>query len=164
MKGPQGVGKSHSIVNTVLKLLSTGNYLVTFIPDCAAWGDSVQFAEQVFASLGSSADCLGFDFRQMIKDGTEAYDLRAIIKEVSNALDARGKQWVFVFDQINKLFTKPQNRNAKDAFSLTFPYNLIADVMKTQQITCVISASANNEIAYKDHHEGFNEYFHTTKM
>jgi len=36
IKGPHGIGKSHSIVNLVRKLLydSDGGYLVTFIPDC----------------------------------------------------------------------------------------------------------------------------------
>jgi hypothetical protein len=34
VKGPQGVGKSHSLVNLVLKLQASGNYLVTFVPDC----------------------------------------------------------------------------------------------------------------------------------
>ena len=38
IKGPQGIGKSHSLVNTVLKLQSTGKHLVTFIPDCAITG------------------------------------------------------------------------------------------------------------------------------
>ena len=37
VKGPQGIGKSFSIVNLVLHLMSTGKYLVTFIPNCEDW-------------------------------------------------------------------------------------------------------------------------------
>jgi hypothetical protein len=37
IKGPQGIGKSHSLVNVVLKVQSTGEYLVTVIPVCETW-------------------------------------------------------------------------------------------------------------------------------
>jgi len=41
IKGPHGIGKSHSIVNLIRKLLygSEGKYFVTFIPDCSRWED-----------------------------------------------------------------------------------------------------------------------------
>jgi hypothetical protein len=42
VKGTEGMGKSHTLVNTVLKLQSTGEYLVTFIPDCERWNSSAQ--------------------------------------------------------------------------------------------------------------------------
>jgi hypothetical protein len=164
IKGPQGIGKSHSLVNTVLKLESSGEYLVTFFPDCSAWDSVDFFVEQIVSSMGSTATALGFNFDLMVNEITAKRAIHAVIKEVSNALTARGKQWVFVFDQINKLFTKPQNQNAKHAAGLAFPFSLIEGAMLRGRITCVISASANNEIAYKDHHEGFNEYFHTTNM
>jgi hypothetical protein len=35
--GPQGIGKSFSLVNTVVKMESTGDYLVSFVPDCEDW-------------------------------------------------------------------------------------------------------------------------------
>ena len=69
-----------------------------------------------------------------------------------------GKQWVFVFDQINRLFARFETK--KDVGVLDFPYSLIKQVMAPGRITSIISASANNEIAYKDRHEGFDEYFH----
>jgi Cdc6-like AAA superfamily ATPase len=40
VKGPHGIGKSHALVNLVLKLQSTGNYLVTFVPNCAKFDSS----------------------------------------------------------------------------------------------------------------------------
>jgi hypothetical protein len=38
MKGAQGTGKSHSLVNVVRKLHCSGNYLVTFFPDSTVNG------------------------------------------------------------------------------------------------------------------------------
>jgi hypothetical protein len=34
VKGPHGVGKSHSLVNLVLTLQASGRCLVTLVPDC----------------------------------------------------------------------------------------------------------------------------------
>jgi hypothetical protein len=41
VRGPEGNGKSHSLLNLVRKLRydSNGKYLVTFIPDCEKFGD-----------------------------------------------------------------------------------------------------------------------------
>ncbi len=46
IKGPDGIGKSHSIVNLVRKLLygSGGKYFVTFIPDCRFTIFTTQYA------------------------------------------------------------------------------------------------------------------------
>lgn len=76
----------------------------------------------------------------------------------------KGKKWVFIFDQINKIFCKPQNREAKDASGLAFPFSLISTVRKVGRIASVISASANNEISYKEYHGGFFAYEHPLRM
>ena len=73
-----------------------------------------------------------------------------------------GKQWVFVFDQINRLFARFETK--KDVGVLDFPHYLIKQVMARGRITSIISASANNEIAYKEHHPGFAEYVHRADM
>jgi hypothetical protein len=80
------------------------------------------------------------------------------------ALATLGNQWVLVFDQINKLFVKPMNRQAKDASGLDVPLHMSSQVRKPGQITSVISASANSEMACKKRHEGFDEYIHRTDM
>jgi hypothetical protein len=41
---------------------------------------------------------------------------------------------------------------------------MIDQVLKPGRITSVITASANNEMAYKESHEGFEEYQHITNM
>ena len=90
--------------------------------------------------------------------------LHDLISSIDAILLKLGKKWIFVFDQINKLFVKPSNIHAKDASGLDFPFHYIRLVMKPTRITSVISASANNEMAYKERHEGFLEYNHTCEM
>ena len=48
---------------------------------------------------------------------------------------------VFVFDQIDKLFVKPENKDAKDAGGLAFPFVLAQGVMKLNRITSAALAS-----------------------
>jgi hypothetical protein len=67
-----------------------------------------------------------------------------------------------VFDQINRLFARFETK--KDVGVLNFPYRHIKQVMAPGRITSIISASANNEIAYKEHHPGFDEYIHRVDM
>lgn len=159
IKGPQGIGKSHSLVNTVLKLQSTGEFLVTFLPDCDSWETTTYLVNAICASFGTSSGQLGIEGLRF-----SAEDLEALISTIDIQLASLGKKWVFVFDQINKLFVKAINRDAKNASGLAFPFNMITQVRKRGRITSVISASANNEMAYKEHHEGFAEYIHRTSM
>ena len=163
VKRLQGIGKSHSLVSTVLKLESTGNYLVTFIPDCEQWSGTNDLLDAIFASFGSSAEDLGLDYYQMIQSTQNELSLLAsVVRKIDSILKGLGKKWVFVFDQINRLFAK--SPAAKDAGTLPFPYDMIARVRKIGRITSVISASANNEMAYKERHEGFDEYVHRNDM
>ena len=164
IKGPQGIGKSHSLVNVVRKLESTGDYLVTFIPDCDRWSTAFFFIQQVCYSFGMTQ-------HEMTKMGIRRVEssqyedmIEDLIDRIDSILAELDKKWVFIFDQINRLFVKSVNRGATDAGSLSFPYNLVTTVRKKGRITSVIAASANNEIAYKEHHEGFVEYNHRTDM
>ena len=159
IKGPQGIGKSHSIVNVVRKLESTGNYLVTFIPDCEEWGNAANLVNFICLSIGTTVEALGIpEF-----DDTPSILLK-LIKGISEVLEAKGKQWIFVFDQINRIFARPEHVNSKDIGLLPFPFKLMKLVMTAGRITTIISASANNEISYKDRHDGFLEYVHQIDM
>ena len=162
VKGLQGIGKSHSLVSTVLKLESTGNYLVTFIPDCDQWNTGYQLCVNIFASFGSSVKDLGLDNYRMLQFAQLEDNLLFLLDEIDVILNGLGKKWVFVFDQVNRLFAK--SPAAKDAGTLPFPFHMIARVQKIGRITSVISASANNEMAYKERHEGFDEYVHRNDM
>lgn len=159
VKGPQGVGKSHSLVNTVLKLESTKNYLVTFVPDCDSWVHEIFLIEQICKSFSSSPSELGISFHS-------GYDYEylyfVLVEAIDEHLTSLNKKWVFVFDQINRIFLRFKDIN--DVSGLPFPYRAMKSVLKAGRITSVISASANNEIAYEDQHEGFDEYQHGTNM
>jgi hypothetical protein len=74
----------------------------------------------------------------------------------------KGKKWVFVFDQINRLFVN--NTEVNDLPSLKFPFNMVRGVMKGGRIISVISASANNEVSYVDKHAAFTEFDHVSSM
>jgi hypothetical protein len=58
VKGPGGIGKSHSLINFLRKLIygSNNKYLVTFIPDCFRWGSVIQLLQAICASCGLPVD------------------------------------------------------------------------------------------------------------
>ena len=164
VKGPGGIGKSHSLVNLVRKLIygSNSKYLVTFIPDCFKWGSVIDLLDAICASCGIAVEPI---LQQVKGNGVlDSKLLRDLVTSIDAILLKLGKKWIFVFDQINKLFVKAENIHAKDATGLVFPFNFIQRIMKPSRITSVISASANNEMAYKETHEGFLEYFHNPAM
>jgi hypothetical protein len=70
IKGPHGIGKSHSLVNVVWKLLSTGDYLVTFVPNCENWGNTKYLGETICASFGATYE----DVKHLLKDDSTSND------------------------------------------------------------------------------------------
>ena len=86
-----------------------------------------------------------------------------IVENLMESVDAiisnLGKLWIFIFDQIDKLFLKPKNLHAADAPGRDFPFHCIKLVMKPHQITSIISASANNEMACKERLKAFWSIF-----
>jgi Cdc6-like AAA superfamily ATPase len=124
VKGPRGIGKSHTLINLVHKLQSTGQYLVTFVPDCRLW-DTDDFL------LKTICDSFGVEFGgphgislgpQLSKDERQSL-LHAIIRAIAGEVTKEGKQWVFVFDQINELF--PKDTGPSCISSLRYPYYMI---------------------------------------
>ena len=79
IKGPQGIGKSHSIVNVIRKLQSTGNYLVTFIPNCETWGHIDDLINAICGSIGTSATSIGIP-----KSGNDRNVLLQLIEDVED--------------------------------------------------------------------------------
>ena len=132
VKGPNGVGKSHSLVNTALKLESEGHNLVTLIPDCGMWTSARFLIDYICKSFGSTQQDLGIQYQSLYDEERALEDL---VEAVDAALSGLGKAWVFVFDQINKLFVKPENRGAEDATGLAFPYRCIYSLLKPGRIT-----------------------------
>jgi len=62
------------------------------------------------------------------------------------------------------LFARPELKKSVDLGTLPFPFSVINGIMKGDRIVSIVSASANNEIAYKERHQGFEEYIHPCKM
>ena len=111
------------------------------------------------ASIGSTPSAL-----QIIDDTTYKEGLKNFIKHISDLQYENGVTWVFVFDQINGLFVKP-GCEGKNAFgALPFPYNMVEAVTDPGRITSIISASANNELAYKESPKGFEDCDHPTSL
>jgi hypothetical protein len=145
VKGPQGIGKSHSLVNFVLKLQATGDYLVTFIPDCDRWDTDVFILRMICDSFGAklygpngiaSLDLLAGSEPSSSVGRKE--DLHMIIEAIAGEVAKMGKQWVFVFDQIDGLL---QDRDASSISSLRYPFYLIRGVLEPGAIS-IISGSA----------------------
>jgi hypothetical protein len=162
VQGPHGIGKSHSLVNLVLKLQSTGKYLVTFVPDCDQWGTVTFLFELICDSLGITPHEIGFPDITIDTGPLSRFHLELVIKAVSSELAKQKKQWVFVFDQINKVFDK-DGHHADNMSQLRFPFIMIKNVLERGFITTVISASANNEIT-NNHADYFDAYIHTMEM
>ena len=159
ISGPQGIGKSHSIVNVIRKLQSTGDYLVTFVPDCGNWKTSDDLIEAICASIGTTSAATSIGIR---KSGNDRGVVRQLIEDVAKGLKKVNKQWVFVFDQINRLFARFEPK--KEIGLLDFPFYLIQQVMKTGRITSVMAVTPSTEIFCKLRHRAFQEYRHRIDM
>jgi hypothetical protein len=151
--GPHGVGKSHSLVNLVLKLQRSRKYLVTFVPDCGRWLHPKFMLQMICGSFGTTPAGVGWS-GQVTDDALDDF-----AKQIEMLLAARKKRWVVVFDQINKLFTKC--RTDKMA-GLENQYQMIHTIRSVGRVISVISASANNEVA--DDHTSFTAYNHKIDM
>ncbi len=160
IKGSQGIGKSHSIVNLVRQLLyhSNGNYFVTFIPDCAVWTGAYDLFKVICASFGSTSDELGINLFGIDMLAREII-LKKLIEAINVKLGMQGRQWVFIFDQIDRLSDRYQN--VRDISALPFPFNYMRQIMKRGRIISILSASANNDLLHCDkNHSDFLDYDH----
>jgi hypothetical protein len=132
IKGPHGIGKSHSLINLVLKLQSTGDYLVTFVPNCGLWHSGIFLMRMICNSFGATIENVGFP-----SYGPDDKDIQEeAITVVKDAIDAvlfsLGKQWVFIFDQINEIFkTGPDEYD--DSRNHSFPFYMMRNVLREQQ-------------------------------
>jgi hypothetical protein len=152
------------LVTTAITLESTGNYLVTYIPDCAKWKNAANLVQAIARLFGSER----WHIVEMNKDWSDLRaenNLEELIDAISNCLAKMNppKQWLFVFDQINTLFTKGNLRET-DIPVLSFPFCTIRTVMRQGRVISVISASANNEAPIAGKLDGFVEYNHPMTM
>jgi hypothetical protein len=159
VKGPQGVGKSHSLVNLVLKLQASGNYLVTFVPDCDWWRNASFLLRMICHSFNTTPEGILAPDVESGFSGKNLEQFNSVVDAIANKLASNGKYWVFVFDQVNKLFSREGKSSIGE---LLFPYDMISFIRKPGRVISILSASANNEIS--DNHESFIEYPHPIEM
>jgi hypothetical protein len=166
VNGPHGVGKSHSLVNLVRRLRGHG-HIVTFIPDVEQWDTGVEFIDFICRSLGTDSVALGITEAMATDNG-----LKTLCSIVSNALDERNKDkgesekvhWILVFDQLNRIFGRPEFQAAKDIGVLPLPFKLMKTLNTYPYVHTVVSASANNCSSYRENHQGFKVYNHALRM
>lgn len=128
VRGPPGVGKSHSLVNLVLSLRAAG-HIVTFIPVCEPWRDYMYLIDAVCRGLGTTASKLGitpasFDGNTFNRDFAETV-VESLKLLNRNKPEAENVRWILVFDQLNRLFGRKENENLKDVGVLPLPFRLM---------------------------------------
>jgi hypothetical protein len=153
VEGPHGVGKSHSLVNLVLKLQWRGDCLVTFVPDCGKWDHPIFMLTMICGSFGTTPDALGWS-GQVTDEAVYHFG-----NKIQWLLADRGKRWVLVFDQINKLFTKCRTNKV---YRLDRQYRMIDNVRSVGQVISVLSVSTNNEKVHVP--ASFGRYSHRIDM
>ena len=156
VRGPHGVGKSHSLVNLVRSLRADG-HIVSFIPTCEHFIRDADFLGALCKSIGSDMEAIGITL-------ATSDTIMRIISIIEDALAPINKNWFFVFDQVNRIFARPEYATARDVGVLPLPFSLMKHLNDRARIKTVISASANNTVAYKDNHPGFIIYDHPTTM
>jgi hypothetical protein len=156
--GPSGIGKSHSLVNLVHKLQSTGDYLVTFFPDCNWWPTATYFLEVVCDSFGielRGPNGIGLGYVTPYVLACPEQDLETTMEAISQAVANEGKKWVFVFDHVNELSAKYPDVDRISA--LPYPHSMVVGVLKYGAMS-IISASADLEL------DAFRKLSHPTEM
>lgn len=169
--GPQGFGKSHTLVSLVETLQQEG-HIVTFIPDCEKWKDTDFFVELIASSLGSTAEGLdlGLGESEELKKNNCSKFLEAIANKLTAVNQAREKAnktpiyWILVFDQLNRIFGRQEHLQVKDMGVLPRPYSYMKELIIQDYVTCVVSASADNSLSYKENHKDFRVFDHEISM
>jgi hypothetical protein len=160
VRGPHGVGKSHSLVNLVHTLRSEG-HIVTFVPDASHWSTTKYLVETICRSMSTTLEHLGLTAAVDTPEAIE--DFAKVICEAltrRNENNPREVCWILVVDQLNRIFGRPGYENCKDVGVLPLPFSLMSNLNVNPHAQVVVSASANNSTFYKHNHEGFTAYDH----
>jgi hypothetical protein len=146
-------------------LMSSGNFLVTYIPNCENWDTAKYLVDIICASFGADFDELKhLFFNQENNVGGDFLEdvFPDFIIAINEVLMLKGKKWVFIFDEIDCLFAK--NPTADDIEDLPFPYNMMKHLMYGVQIIPIITTSKMDEDIEKERYQGFEVYNHKPSM
>lgn len=151
VRGPQGIGKSFTLLNLYRRLVSEGHFVV-FLPRTSIASNYFFYAKAIKDSLGvSNLDIAPLD----------EVTIHQFIESIVRGLP-EGKKFYFIFDQINEVFSDKSHPGRKIS-QLGPPHELI-DNLRSLGVVPIISTSANNSTAYKDNHEGFKPWSHPVSM
>ena len=167
VKGPHGIGKSHTLYNLVGDLLAD-RVFVTYIPDCEYWRSARDLLIAIAKTFGlERSDLYADELSKATEEETTVGIVFDCIKETLDGInkdrDGSAVYWVLVVDQLNRLFSRDTPRK-RDVGTLPFPYFYLKTLTVHKYATCVISASVNNTSHYVDNHDGFDEFSHTLSM
>jgi hypothetical protein len=116
--------------------MASGKYWVTIIPNCEEWEDEISFFRFLLQSVGVEPDHFGLDY-----DAAIDKNFRKLITDIDTVLSKHGMKWVFIFDQINRIFARSELQKVKDVGVLPQPFKIMKGVLKKGRIISIISAS-----------------------
>eukprot|EP01132_Coremiostelium_polycephalum_P003128 gene3128-3910_t len=148
VKGPQGVGKSHSLYQSVITLRQNSSYRVIYIPDCQSWGNSPDPYDYEF-----KVQVIFFSF--FIKDDNYVYDywknkylnrdsFTQFLEDLGEYCNQKFLSIFFIFDQHNGISIE---QRSSYPFSIAERY-LVTNFPANSRMV-IISASANNKYYLK---------------
>ena len=135
LKGPQGVGKSYSLINLTRFLMASDEYWVTIFPNCQHWSSKEYFFRVMLQSVGVDLRTVR---RLLVHVPSGPEQMMALIDDIDAVLLQHGMKWVFIFDQINQIFARSQFNDTKDVSLLPFPFSIMLDVLKAGRIISII--------------------------
>eukprot|EP01132_Coremiostelium_polycephalum_P004525 gene4525-5641_t len=121
VRGPQGVGKSHSLYQSVIILRQNNNNRVIYIPDCQSWGNSPD------------------PYEFMVQDSFTQF-----LEDLGEYCNQKFLSIFFIFDQHNGISIE---QRSSYPFSIAERY-LVTNFPANSRMV-IISASANNKYYLK---------------
>lgn len=83
--------------------MASHEYWVTIIPNCDEWEDEFYFFRVLLQSVGVKLETVR---RLLVHVPSGPEQMMALIDDIDTVLTEHGKRWVFIFDQINRIFAR----------------------------------------------------------
>jgi hypothetical protein len=145
LDGGQGVGKSHLLLELVLKLRALG-YCVVYMPDCKVLADEKGDKEEAMSILRKYIiDAITESEKNVpaihAASNAAPFRVKRLLEAVVGYLNGIGVRLVLVFDQFNAI--AKQGESVWGAYPWSIPLDGVAGA------TVITSSSANNEAIAK---------------
>ncbi|KAI3658488.1 hypothetical protein MP638_001914 [Amoeboaphelidium occidentale] len=158
VRGPVGVGKSHSLylLATELRMKRNEGFRVTYINDCGSWRVDIYgyiLRELVTTFYDDTIQGKSIvEWCNAVRGSEREEMLEQLIDILVNYVTLAKLEWIIICDQHNALY-------ARSVLVDKFPFNIISKLSNysTAGVKVVISASANNE-GYPTEMKGWYTY------